>query len=202
MIDELLRAAGESIAPASGLPDRPDGVHAALWEELGDLLRRRNGFYACDSSLHVLPASEQARWNGPDGWRREWRDEWDGCWCFAEDAFGSQFALAGDRVVMAEAETGEREALADSLEGWAQRLLADTDYLTGRPLAREWQAANGPLPAGKRLFPALPFMLGGEYEAASLGAVDAEEAMAARGDIFGQVRHLPEGTQVRLRVID
>ena len=25
---------------------------------------------------------------------------------------------------------------------------------------------------------------------------------AARGDIFGQVSHLPEGTQVRLRVVD
>ena len=36
----------------------------------------------------------------------------------------------------------------------------------------------------------------------ALDAVDAEEAMAARGDLFGQVSHLPEGTQVRLRVVD
>jgi len=201
-LDELLAVAGDAIAPGSGLPDRADGVDESLWAELGELLARRNGFYAFDSALHVLSLEEQIRWNTPDGWRREWREEWDGCWCFAQDVFGSQFALAGDRVVMAEAETGERDQLADSLEGWADRLLGDTDYLTGRPLAREWQAANGELPAGKRLFPKLPFMLGGEYAAANLGAVDAQEAMAARGDIFGQVSHLPEGTEVRLRIRD
>ena len=87
----------------------------------------------------------------------------EGLLFFAEDAFGGQFALRDEHVVTFDPETGEAQALASSIEDWADQLLADFEFLTGQPLAHDWQARNGALPPGERLVPKVPFVLGGEY---------------------------------------
>ena len=203
-IDRLLEIASDALAEPRELQEPPGYVTEERWAELGDLLRRRNGFYAFESALHVPHAGPggQEAWNSPTGWKAEWDGAWDDCWCFGEDVFGSQFALAGDEVVLADAETARREPVAGSLADWAERVLEDYDYLCGYPLARDWQERHGPLPPGKRLFPKTPFMLGGDFTVDNLGAVAAEEAMRARGEIFRQVRDLPPGAKVRLKTID
>jgi hypothetical protein len=117
---------------------------------------------------------------------------------FAEDIFGVQFAVREKQIVSFDPETAECVFLADTLDDWAREILSRYADLTGHPLARAWQQLNGPLPIGKRLIPKIPFILGGKFDVSNLSAVDATQAMRYRGDLWQQIRDLPDGAQVRL----
>jgi hypothetical protein len=54
---------------------------------------------------------------------------------------------------------------------------------------------------GKRLLPKIPFILGGRYESSNLYAVDAVTGMCYRGELWQQLRDLPDGSQVRLKAL-
>jgi hypothetical protein len=93
-------------------------------------------------------------------------------------------------------ETGERKTLANDLSGWAAAVLQDYETLTAHPLAHTWQKANGPLPAGKRLLPKIPFVIGGAFALENLYAADVVKGMQFRGEVAVQLRDLPDGTEV------
>lgn len=201
-IDRLVAVAGPPCGAAA-----PAALHGGrLVQELAGLLSRRNGFYAFESALHVLPSDPAAGRHGIQGWNDHglWRDAYgdlaEGHLFFAEDIFGVQFSVRDDAVWSFDPETGGAEEMASSIEGWAALLLADYEMLTGFPLAHEWQEANGPLPPGSRLVPTVPFVLGGEFSVRNLHLLDAVTGMRLRADIALQIRDLPDGAQVRLHV--
>jgi hypothetical protein len=202
--NELLALASEPLGPGV------TGEVAAgrTGQELTELLESRNGFYALESALHVLPAGRAFvaasldDWNAADGWRAAYGDMAEGLYFFAEDVFGGQFALGDDQVLTFEPETGEAKPLASSIEDWADQLLADYEFLTGQPLAHEWQVRNGALAPGQRLVPKVPFVLGGDYDASNVYAVDAAVGMELRGELATQLRDLPDGAKVTYRVVD
>jgi hypothetical protein len=184
---------------------RPEELAAGL----GVLLGACNGFYAFESALHVFPSTATpsetsvAEWNEPELWRETFDAIGPGWCCFAEDVFGAQFAIGPTGVVgLLDPELGVIEHVADDVEAWAQRLLDDYEVLTGWPLAHEWQVANGPLRAGRRLIPKVPFVLGGAFSIDNLYAADAVSAMRYRGELAAQMRHLPHGSSVTLRIIE
>ena len=201
---ELLTLASEPLGPVA------NGTVAAgrTGEELRELLDARNGFYALESALHVFPAGQAfvatslEDWNAAGGWRSGYADMAEGLLFFAEDAFGGQFALRDEQVVTFDPETGEAQPLASSIEDWADQLLSDFEFLTGQPLAHEWQTRNGALPPGERLIPKVPFVLGGEYDVDNVYALDAAHGMAIRGELAVQLRDLPDGAKVTYRVVD
>lgn len=119
---------------------------------------------------------------------------------FAEDVFGGQFCIKDSKVYTFDPETGSLEYLADDIESWVQILLSDYEVLTGYPLAHQWQKQNGQLPAGKRLLPKLPFVLGGEFVLDNLYLADAVEGMRFRADIASQIKDLPDGAQIRFNL--
>lgn len=176
-----------------------------LSAELTELLATRNGFYACESALHVLPDGATSygcnlqEWNDPAGWRREYGGMVDGLVCFAEDVFGGQFAVRGDEIVTFDPETGDIEAMANSVEEWAEQILADFKILTGHPVGRQWQLANRALAPDERLVPTVPFVLGGDYVIDNLIALDAATGMRLRSELAMQLIDLPDGTTVRVR---
>ena len=185
--------------------------HALVTSELAALLQQRNGFYAFESALHVFPSQSKANseqrkslqwWNAAETWRGHFGGNASGLVFFAEDALGTQFALADRAVLRFDPETGETEPLADGIEQWAEDLMKDFSAMTAYPLAHDWQAAHGTLPPGQRLAPKEPFELGGEFEDENLYAVDAVEGMKLRGELAKQLRDLPEGTQVQFRVVE
>lgn len=175
--------------------------------ELVKLLREKNGFYAFESALHVLPSNCSTtlmnieKWNEHELWRNEYGVVTKGYVFFAEDLFGVQFGLRDGRIYRFDPETGETEEVASSLDEWAGKILDNYDYETGYPLAHEWQERNGPLPSGERLLPKIPFVLGGEYKVDNLYALDMVEGMRHRADMWKQIKDLPEGAQVRLKVL-
>ena len=188
--------------------DRLLSQAGVLGEQLIDLLRNKNGFYAFESALHVLPAGCKGscmnieEWNNDSSWRKEYGDLVQGYLFFAEDVFGVQFALCNLAVRKFDPEIGEFEDFAPDLEKWAAKILEDYNYETGFPLAHDWQLQNGPLSPGKRLLPKIPFVLGGAYEVENLYAADALEGTMFRADIWRQISDLPDGSQIKLKVIN
>jgi hypothetical protein len=201
-IDRLVSIAGPPLGNAG--PRIADVAH-----DLAGLLEKRNGFFAFESALHVLPSrpvpagvmSVQA-WNEPDLWRDAYDSAAEGCYFFAEDAFGSQFAMRDSRIVSFNPETGVVDQLTESLEDWAERLLEDYEVLTGFPVAHAWQEKNGRLPVDQRLLPKHPFVLGGPFTVENLHAVDAVHGMRFRAELAKQIGNLPDGTRVNLKLVD
>src|SRR5689334_16786137 len=75
------------------------------------LLARRNGFYAFESALHVLPSAAigsevgMENWNAGDGWRSCYGGMADAGLFFAEDVFGGQFCITKDGICTFDPET-------------------------------------------------------------------------------------------------
>ncbi|MFK8003969.1 MAG: SMI1/KNR4 family protein [Polyangiales bacterium] len=177
---------------------------------LEQLLRQKNGFFAFESALHVLGTPPQPAgvcdilsWNEPSLWRTNFPAIPKSLLFFAQDVFGGQFGMdANGHVLALEPETGELTPCAEDLEGWAGLILEDWDFMTGHSCARAWQEANGVLPIGHRLYPKIPFVLGGDYAAANLFSCEAAQAMRSYANIARQIRDLPDGSKVRLTVVD
>jgi hypothetical protein len=177
-------------------------------EALRPLLDRKNGFYAFESALRVYPdlgtPNEKGiiEWNDQDLWRGEYDGLADGGLFFAEDVFGGQFCLKDQRICTFDPETGAFETMASDLEDWAGKILDDFSLWTGHQLGHTWQLAHGTIPAGFRLLPKIPFVLGGEFSNENLHAIEAVRGMKFRASIAVQIRDLPDGAEVVLASID
>jgi hypothetical protein len=195
------------IAVASrALSDRMDLSHGlaraagALAPALAAMLAERNGFYAFGPALHVLSTAELVAWNAPTLWKDAYAGFPDPGLCFAEELFGNQFTIRDDRVQLFQVETGTLEPFADTLDGWADRILEDSAFETGWPTAEEWKERHGPMPVGTRMHPATPFVAGGAYEIDNLRPVASVELMRFWGDFARQIRDLPDGAKIELVV--
>jgi hypothetical protein len=177
-----------------------------LGEELVDMLMHKNGYFAFESALHVFPVGPSAAgydlstWNSFPLWRSRYGAVTHDCCFFAEDIFGEQFCMRSERIWRFNPETGEHTQIATTLEEWATRVLGDYDLETGYPLAHAWQERYGPLHPDQRLVPIIPFVLGGAFSIANLQILDAVTGMHLRAELAQQIRHLPDRTQVRLRI--
>ena len=202
----LLDAAGPSLgADLTGPPELPDHLRA---NELRELLLARNGFLAFGGALHVLP------WDAtmmPLALRcmelgrplaRVICTLANGHFFFAEDAFGFQFSLFADSVHRFDPETGDSEEFSATIEDWLAIVLRDHRVLTGWPLLADWEALNGELPYGHRLFPKVPFVTGGEFTPENLAALESVEGMRLRGALALQLHDLADGTRVRYTASD
>src|SRR5215813_7699639 len=204
-LTKLVSISGEALCNDVPLiPARLLNQSGVLGEQLIELLKNKNGFYAFESALHVLPGGcrgscvDIEEWNLDDSWRKEFGDQTKGSLFFAEDIFGVQFAVCNQEIRKFDPEIGEFDAFAPTIEEWAAKILEDYNYETGYQFAHDWQLQNGPLTAGKRLLPKIPFVLGGAYEVENLYAADALKGMMFRADIWRQIRDLPDGTQIKL----
>ncbi|MCC9608915.1 hypothetical protein LOC68_07870 [Blastopirellula sp. JC732] len=200
-LQKLLSIASE---PLSLL--RPsDGHSLKLSRQLKTLVECRNGFSAFECALVVFPSMDSKgvpgihEWNDLNGWRGHYRDVIDDeDYCFAQDLFGLQFALAKSGIVRLNPESGSVSLYAKSIEDWAKRLLENYEEDTAWPLAHEWQIVNGVLPPQMRLLPKIPFVLGGEFEVDNLVAVECHQAMEYWGKLYDAIRNVPEGQRVSI----
>lgn len=138
-------------------------------------------------------------WNDPQTWKHTYEGLADGLLCFAQDLFGTQFALDSEaHVVRFDPETAERTILGDSLEHWAQWLLADPDVHGAHAFATSWQDRHGPLTHDQRLIPLRFFTLGGTYEDDNLAVKDAAQCMRIRGPLTQTLYSLPDGAHFQM----
>ena len=200
-LHKLVSLASESLSQV--MPVATDVAGLPL--ELGAMLRSRNGFTAFESALVVFPLVHGSDvpgirdWNDLKGWRRHYLGViGDDCVCFAQDLFGLQFVLSRSGVLRFDPECGGVSHYAKSLEDWAKQLLQNYEEDTAWPLAHEWQLLNGVLPPNMRLLPKLPFVLGGDYEADNLIAVECTQAMEFWAKLFEAIGNVPDGQSVTL----
>jgi hypothetical protein len=198
--EKLLSLCSDSLAATPQDMHFSTTADPALVEELRQLLARKNGCYGFVSALHIFPwqATENEpglqQWNQPALWIDAYQEMARDALFFAEDIFGVQFCLRQDGVFSFEPETGEFSWLAASLEDWSALILEEYSVLTGYPLALDWQDQHGALPAGYRLVPITPFIVGGEFVPDNLHAVRSEDAMRIRALFAVQMRDRPDGT--------
>lgn len=194
----LLSIASPSLGSSPVHPIGEGRIGSELWE----MLTERNGFYAFESALFVRgfgpAAGDIVRWNRDDSWREEYGEDALGLFFFAEDIFGSQFAIQQDIIVQFDPETGSKTRMASSLEDFVDQLLDDYNYVTGYPLAKEWQDVHGQRESGQRLVAIQPFVLGGEFSVTNLRVMRDNEAMAVRSALAQQFRCRPDGTKFRV----
>jgi len=168
---------------------------------LFEWLAEKNGFYAFESALHIFPIGKKEgvmdleTWNSTDVWREAYGDLANGYLFFGEDILGNQFCLNQDGIDSLDAETGQVTHLADRL------VIKEYEFHTGYLLAHGWQLANRPLNPGERLVPKTLFVTGGDFTIENLYAVDSVKGMRFRGDIAQQIKDLPDGSEVRFRVV-
>ena len=173
--------------------------------ELHKLLTSRNGFVAFESALVVFPSTRfdevpgVIEWNDLNGWKRHYLDVLPKeSICFAQDAFGDQFAISKSCILRMNSETGTVQEYSDSIEGWAERILENYMADTGWPLAHEWQVLHGPLSPHMRLLPRIPFVLGGEFDESNLVAVESQSAMEFLGRLYQAIREVPDGQPITI----
>lgn len=82
---------------------------------------------------------------------------------------------------------------------------------TNQAFLRDWHMKElvglassqcGPLSADRKYCLKIPGVLGGEYGGDNLATAPLGEIVGLAGDIARQIRDLPEGAQVKLRVVD
>jgi len=200
-IEELAKIGSEPLSGETSISSdlAAFGIEGAM---LKPLLQIKNGFYAFESALHVFSSEYLNRWNQSDLWKGEYGGDVAGVLFFAEDVFGEQFGVASQGIVHLDPETGEMNLQARTLEDWASAILTNYRELTGFSLAHEWQVENGPMRKGMRLVPKTPFVAGGDYAVSNLYAVDSLQGMRLRSELARQIKNLPDGAQIRFKVID
>ncbi len=205
-ITKLLLVAGEPIL------DSIPGTEVlkkwgALGKELVEMIHIKNGFYAFESALLVRPLHNMQaplgllEWNAPELWRGEYETIGTDSLFFAEDAFGGQYCIHENRICAFDPETGLFDVISDSLSTWANDVMANFEIRTGYPLVHNWQTEHGPLPAGMRLLPKIPFVCGGKYEVENLYAAVDLKGMIFRASIANQIRDLPDGTKIVFKIM-
>lgn len=207
--EKLISVAGDALLPQWHVNDEEAlAPFGRVGGELLEVLQRKNGLFAFESALHVLPLGSGrdflnlGLWNNPKSWKAEFGDLVPpSLLFFAQDVYGNQFYIRNDEVGLFYPEFAEIEPLAKSLAEWGDIVLSDWRGFSGYDLGHEWQVLNGPLSDGERLIPKIPFVLGGKYEVNNLYAGQIVDAMRFRASVARQIAGLPDGTAIDLKII-
>jgi hypothetical protein len=85
------------------------------------------------------------------------------------------------------------------------KLSVDQEFLRDwhmRSLVEQACEKYGPLPGGRKYCLKIPAILGGEYGGENLATISLVELIRASGHLAQQIKDLPAGAKVHLRVID
>jgi hypothetical protein len=166
-----------------------------------------NGGYFWNRALLVRPVQGEENaplalleWNNPELWRNMYESRCQGVMFFAEDAFGMQFGIQGDRVVQFDPETGTIADVAGTLDEWCHLLLQNPEYYTGAPVLAAWERKNSPIQIGHRLVPKQLFMLGGEFHSNNMVCMKDLEGLRVRAQFWKMTKDLPDGQKIVFKI--
>ena len=201
-LDKLIDISGSEIS--SGALESSSSEDATMLSDC--IWRKKNGFYAFNNSLLVRPCTSHSSilsafdWNQKKVWKETYQFNLSRILFFAENVFGEQYGICGGRIYFLDPETGSVECISDSLEDWANYILSNIDFTTGRLLGQEWQNANRPLMAAERLLPMRPFVLQGSFLIENLVSKRDVEGMRVRAVLSNKIASLPDGADIEFHI--
>lgn len=207
-IDKMLSISSESISNKKITHkefDKIDRISIEIKEELFQMLSKKNGFLAFENALLILPSNSVENiigifgWNKYNYWKKNYTIFREKILFFALDIFACQFGITSSNIIKFNPETGEIYAHSNTLEDWAGTILSDYNYETGWLSGKQWQEKNGPLKFGYRLLGKKPFVLGGEYLPDNLKEVELSVAMEKLGNLYNQIKNVPDGEKITIK---
>lgn len=119
----------------------------------------------------------------------------------AQDVFGNQFVFnkSTNSFQFFNIETADAELMGQNFEEFIKKLLSDIDFYSGRDYKEMW---NQDMKPNQRLCPKKPFIIGGEYEVTNFYASEFPKYIEYFSDIAKQLHELPDGTPIKLRIIE
>ena len=182
-----------------------DKVTKLLPSSLRDLLVFCNGFVLFDGMLHVRGTCAEPLWHSLE---HVWSGELalSGAYKsiqaadvpFAQDALGDQFFLRDGEVWQLSAETDTADRIADSLAAFISAILADPFEALNSGATREVLGGNKLLP-GQLINVTPPFVLKSDT-GYTFRAIPALEQVSYLMDFAQQIRDMPDGTDVTIRL--
>src|SRR5450432_3610275 len=169
------------------------------------IIDSRNAGFFYDKSLQIYSYSDKNMSNSIDYvnsiLRNEYKEIISDLISFAQDLFGNQFCfdIVKRKIFLFNSETGERKLIASDFSNWIDVIYEDFDYFIGLNVLREWNYANR-LTSDERLYPKIPFIMGGEFKVNNLFASTFPNYIVDYANIAKQVFNLPDGTPVKLVV--
>ena len=183
---------GESIEDVEILPDVP--------VDLARILGDTNGFILHEGALHVRGAcltpewhSLRAAWRGPKAIHILYKDVQPSDIPFAQDQLGDQLLIRENAVHRLSAETGELERIADNIQDFFGRVSSDIEGFLHVGLSHGMEP-------GQLLQASPPFCLQESGAASSLSTVPASELILFHADLARQIRDVPDGERVVLKI--
>jgi len=172
-------------------------------------LASRNGFVAFGGGLHVRGAVLDPEWHsiraaleGPSAPHVLFDALTPADVPFAQDALGDQFILRDGLVYRLHGEAGNLQPLQVDFVSFLERCAANpVDYLSLQPLLT-FQAQGGKLTPGQLLSVYPPFLIDTGKSERSYAAVPAIQVLTSLGRFASEVRDLPDGTKVKIKVPD
>ena len=172
------------------------------------LLSLHNGLTAFDGGLRIfgtmpgkLPALQE--WNEQNSWRSAYKElVKDTLIFFAEDVFGNQFAFDDGNVVYFDAENGRFAPFANSFSEWLSIILEDPVDTLQLMLYKNWLDKGERLEPCEHLCPLYPFIVKANPPLTELYRVMSMEDMLYKGNFAYQIKDLPDGAQIKMRVTE
>jgi Protein of unknown function DUF2625 len=178
-------------------------------QEHNSLLSTHNGLTAFEGGLRLfgttpgllLPALQD--WNKQESWRSEYGELIKNSLVFfAEDVFGNQFAFDGTRVVYFNAESGRASPFANSFSEWLSIVLEDPADTLQLVLYKNWLKKGGRLDPAEHLCPTYPFVVKADPPLHELYRVSNVEDMRYKGHFALQIKDVPDGTRIKIKLTD
>jgi Protein of unknown function DUF2625/SMI1 / KNR4 family (SUKH-1) len=172
------------------------------------LLSLHNGLTAFDGGLRIfgtkpgkLPTLQE--WNEQKGWRSAYKELVKGTLVFfAEDVFGNQFAFDDGSVVYFDVEKGRATPFANSFSEWLSIVLEDPVDTLQLMLYRSWRDKGEGLEPSEHLCPVYPFIVKADPPLKELYRVNGMEDMAYKGNFAYQIKDVPDGAPIKMRVTE
>lgn len=199
-LEELLSISTPPLGPQTHADQIKD-------EGLQGLLKKHNGFFALENALWVFADESLLNLPGQNHpaiqeWSRMYPKTGGVSYAFAVDAIGYPFFTSNQGILRMDLETGKFVRVAMDLEGWAARILKEYSRMTAWRLCHDWQDIHGALPNGHRLFPKMPFVGGGKETVENMAAMPITDVIAFYADLATQIREMPEGGEIEIRLVD
>jgi hypothetical protein len=177
-------------------------------EDHNSLLSLHNGLTAFDGGLRIFGIRPEAlqtlqEWNEQNGWRSAYKELIrDTLIFFAEDVFGNQFAFDDGSVIYFDVENGRATPFAKSFSEWLSIILEDPVDTLQLMLYKNWLAKGERLEPSEHLCPVHPFIVKADPPLKELYRVKSMEDMIYKGNFAYQIKDVPDGAQIKMRVTE